>query len=140
MSAAPVGASVLVWRRANGGIEWLVLHRSAARGEDESEWVWTPPAGARHSGESAEDGACRELLEETGLQLELEKKDLGDRSWAVFIAEAPASAQVRLDAEHDRFEWIVVEDATIRCRPERVGETFRGATRLLKEKGPLTRP
>jgi 8-oxo-dGTP pyrophosphatase MutT (NUDIX family) len=137
---APVGASVLVWRRAGNGREWLVLHRSAAGSSDEGEWVWTPPGGVRHVDESVEACARRELYEETGLELEPQRTAFGDRSWVVFLAEAPEHAEVRLDAEHDRVQWVDVDEAVTRWLPKAVGETFRKADRRLQRKGPLTRP
>lgn len=47
------------WRRASGVIEVLLIHRS--RYDD-----WTFPKGKRDGGESDEDCARREILEETG--------------------------------------------------------------------------
>jgi 8-oxo-dGTP pyrophosphatase MutT (NUDIX family) len=128
------GASVLVWRRGRRGREWLVLHRAAAGPEYEGDWAWTPPAGARHAGEAAAECARRELLEETGLELEPAPTDCGSDEWAVFVAEAPPDAEVRLDREHDAFEWVAAEEAAGRCLPAHVGTSFRAvAARLGSE-------
>ena len=47
----PYGASILVWRRAGAGREWLVLHRAHHGRDYAGDWGWTPPAGARLPGE-----------------------------------------------------------------------------------------
>ena len=121
----PYGASIVVWRRAVHGREFLILHRSHAGGpEFEGDWAWTPPSGARVPGEALEDTARRELLEEAALDLPLEPSDLGSDDWAVFVAEAPAGALVALDDEHDRFVWLPAAEAAAKCRPPSVGHTL----------------
>jgi 8-oxo-dGTP pyrophosphatase MutT (NUDIX family) len=121
----PYGASIVVWRRASDGREFLILHRTHAGGpEFEGDWAWTPPSGARFPGELLEDAARRELAEEASLELPLELTGLGNDEWAVFVAEAPADALVVLDEEHDRFAWVSAAEAAARCRPALVGRTL----------------
>jgi 8-oxo-dGTP pyrophosphatase MutT (NUDIX family) len=120
----PYGASILVWRHARGGREWLVLHRAHEGPDYAGDWAWTPPAGARLPGEALVACAERELREETGLSLSLTETGLGSDEWPLFVAEASASAEVRLDDEHDRYEWLTLEDAAARCFPAFVGESF----------------
>jgi 8-oxo-dGTP diphosphatase len=45
-----------------------------ADGAMHGEGTWTMPGGKLHFGESFEDGACREVMEETGLNIR--KEDL----------------------------------------------------------------
>ncbi|MFL5936546.1 MAG: NUDIX domain-containing protein [Gaiellaceae bacterium] len=120
----PYGASILVWRRARDGRRWLVLHRGRPGVDDAGDWAWTPPAGARLPGEAVLACAERELREETGLSLPLTETGLGGDDWPLFAAEAPPDAEVRLDDEHDRYEWLSLEDAAARCFPAFVGESF----------------
>jgi lipoyl(octanoyl) transferase len=115
----PFGASVVVWRNRGRGSEWLVLRRRYAEGTD---WRWTPPSGARLPGEDVEACARRELLEEVGLELDCSPTPCGSEEWAVFGAEAPPDAEVRLDAEHDLFEWVRLDEAISRCRPQVVAD------------------
>jgi 8-oxo-dGTP pyrophosphatase MutT (NUDIX family) len=117
-----VGASIAVWRQRGDRREWLLLHRAAAGPDYESEWAWTPPAGARRTGESIQECARRELREETGLELDCSGTSCGTSDWAVFVAEATPETEIHLDDEHDRFEWLSLEEAVARCLPARVGE------------------
>ena len=79
-----------------------------------------PPAGARFPKEAMQKCALRELKEETGFELKIQKTSFGTEDWAVFMAEAPEDAQVKLDLEHDRFKWMDLAKAIGHCRPEKV--------------------
>jgi 8-oxo-dGTP pyrophosphatase MutT (NUDIX family) len=119
----PFGATVAVFRRVGEVHEWLLLHRHHHGPEYDGDWAWTPPTGARQPGETVEECARREVREEAGLALEPRPTPCGRDEWAVFVAEAPPDAQPRLDdPEHDRFEWLPLEDAVARCLPAIVAE------------------
>jgi 8-oxo-dGTP pyrophosphatase MutT (NUDIX family) len=127
----PWGASIVLWRQAAEGREWLVLHRMHRGPYYDGDWAWGPPAGSRLPGESIDDCARRELEEETGLRLEPVPTDLGTREWAVYTAEAPPGSTVLLSAEHDAFRWVPAEEAATRCLPPEVGASIRDAASLL---------
>ena len=76
--------------------------------------------------------AVRELKEETGLELLPEKTGSGTEEWWVYAAEAPPGIEIRLSDEHDRFEWLTLEEAVARCRPEKVGNQIRAVAHLIK--------
>jgi 8-oxo-dGTP pyrophosphatase MutT (NUDIX family) len=131
-SQPPFGASIIVHRRVPTGREFLLLHRAHEGPDFEGEWAWTPPAGARLPGEPIDECARRELLEEVGFRAEVEVVSSMDEEWAIFQAEVDAAAQVRLDdPEHDRFEWVALEAALVRCLPSVVGEAFLRVAVLL---------
>jgi predicted metal-dependent hydrolase len=135
-SEKPHGCSVIVWRADRQGREYLILHRRTGRGTGyEGDWAWTPPSGARAPGERAEEAAARELREETGLELAIRPTEVGDRDWAVYMAEAPAGAEVRLNEEHDRFRWVTVGAAERLCLPALVGKSIRAVDALLASEG-----
>ncbi|HEY8552705.1 MAG TPA: NUDIX domain-containing protein [Thermaerobacter sp.] len=136
----PFGATVVVYR-CGAVQEFLLLHR-AHRGPDfEGDWAWGPPAGARLPGEAVFACACRELAEETGLRLHPVAVDAwDDPGWAVFMAQAPAGARVRLSPEHDRFVWVRLEEAVARCRPRLVARQLEVAAREIARRAGGSHP
>ena len=124
----PRGCGVVVRRRpATGDIETLLLHRAHNGPEYEGDWAWTGPAGARMPGEPVYTAALRELAEEAGITgLALAPLDLS-KPWARFLVDVPPDLEVELvDPEHDRFEWVSVDDASRRAKPAAVSEAFAG--------------
>jgi 8-oxo-dGTP pyrophosphatase MutT (NUDIX family) len=113
------GAAIVVWRDVAKRREWLVLRRRYAHGPD---WRWTPPSGVREAGETDAECARRELLEETGLELEPVETPCGSADWPVYAAQASAGAHVRLDDEHDDFDWVPLEEALSRCLPQLIAD------------------
>jgi hypothetical protein len=70
------------------------------------------------------------------MTLDISPTALGSEGWAIFIAEAPATTDVVLDAEHDRFLWTSSDEAVARCLPDHVGASFRLAARDLGDHPP----
>ena len=133
----PRGCSIVVWRGSRRQPEFLILHRRAAGPfAFEGDWAWTPPAGSRQPGEDISTTVRRELLEETGLQLDCELTTLGTDEWLVYLAEAPSDAEVVLDAEHDRLLWLPSSEAAERCLPVQVGAAILAAERLIRRSEP----
>lgn len=128
----PFGTSIIVYRRGESGIEFLILHRAHDGPTYEGEWAWTPPAGSRLPGEPVDVCAQRELLEETGLTLPLHFTGYGLDNWALYYAEARADQPVTLDAEHDRYEWVTREEALARCLPTVVADGVAHVAGLLR--------
>ncbi len=127
----PHGVTIVVYRWHAGGLEFLILHRAYNSPDYEGDWAWTPPSGARHPGEEVDDCACRELFEETGLELTFTLTDCGTEDWWVYMVEASQEAEVRLSAEHDRFEWVSGEVAYKKCLPPVVREQICQVEQLL---------
>ena len=123
---AQSGASAIVWRRGAGGPEVLLLHRAVHGPDYEGDWAWCPPGGGLDPGETHAECARRELHEETGLALELTRLAIGN-GFAAHIAELTLEQEIVLSAEHDRYEWVPIDDALGRCAPEAVVDTLRVA-------------
>lgn len=113
---------VYVARPVAAGFEFLVLRRS---GQGRSPGAWEVVHGHLDEGERPEDGARRELLEETGLtpsalyNLSRVEAFYLHRSGEValipvFAALVPAGAAETISSEHDAAEWLSAEQARTR--------------------------
>ena len=119
-------------------MEALLLHRSLFGENFTGDWAWTTPGGAREPDEQPAATAARELYEETGLRLtcrpvrssvaEAQREIEVD----VFVAEATGDAQVRLSEEHDRYEWVRLDDLD-RCLPAWVGQMYREVLEIVRQ-------
>ena len=127
----PFGAAVLVWQRRAEGLRYLVLHRSHKGPDYEGDWAWGHPAGCILPDEPVAGCAARELLEETGLALTCTLAGSDTEDWPLYLAEAPADAQVTLSDEHDAYRWLPADEAAALSLPAAVGEQIRQGARLL---------
>ncbi len=128
----PNGATIVLYRRGPE-LELLVLHRAGEGPEYEGDWAWTPPAGARLPAELPDEGASRELHEEVGLELvPTHHANCGVEYWWAYSVELPEGAEIILDDEHDRFEWLTPDETAVRCQPEVVSDTVRCVAALLR--------
>lgn len=134
---APFGTSIVVYRRViyqgTPGVEFLILHRAQEGPDYEGDWAWTPPSGARLPNEDVDVCARRELWEETQLTIPIQRTEIGHDSWALYLAEATNDDVITLDAEHDRYEWVLFETACARCLPVVVTQTLQHAATLIAD-------
>jgi len=92
----------------------LLQHRAPwSHGGD----TWGVPGGARAGHESAEQAACRETVEETGLDVDRlvlddapHVTDHGTWSYTTFVARAPERLPVVADRESVDLRWVRVEE------------------------------
>jgi len=89
----------------------LLLKRSAASKGNAGKWDL--PGGKLDPGETIDRALRREVAEETGLAISVERvvgaaqSELPDRIVTYLIMEAKADAgQVHLSAEHDEYAWV----------------------------------
>jgi 8-oxo-dGTP pyrophosphatase MutT (NUDIX family) len=132
--AARDGAAVVVWRRAETGIEWLVLHRAVFEPEFAGDWAWGPPGGGCHSDELPAECARRELEEETGISAECRPTPCGNQLADVFHAEVAADAEIVLTFEHDAYRWLPLDEARALCLPAYVGDQLACVAALIAER------
>jgi 8-oxo-dGTP pyrophosphatase MutT (NUDIX family) len=113
---------VYVMRRTGARMEWLVLRRAAG---GRCPGSWESVHGHIEPGERPADAATRELAEETGLTPERLYNLSRVESFyqhridevalvPVFVAIVADGSEVRLGAEHDRFEWLDAAQADAR--------------------------
>lgn len=103
---------ILTRRNPGGDVEVAVVHRP--RYDD-----WTLPKGKLHRGETDEQGALREVEEETGLRCVIERpagrvryRDRTGRSKEVaYFHMTPEGGAFRPNREVDELRWLPVEDA-----------------------------
>jgi 8-oxo-dGTP pyrophosphatase MutT (NUDIX family) len=78
--------------------------------------TWGVPGGARDRHESAEQGALRETVEETGLdvaRLELVDRHVADHggwSYTTLVARAPEQLPTVADRESVEVRWVLLDD------------------------------
>jgi 8-oxo-dGTP pyrophosphatase MutT (NUDIX family) len=125
------GAAVVVWRRTEAGVEFLLLHRSHFESEFAGDWAWGPPGGLCEGDETAAACAARELREETGLETQCVETFRGDEAsrnvvaeFRLFRSEVDSDAGVVLSSEHDAYRWLPLDEARSLCRPAYVGDGF----------------
>lgn len=124
----PYGAAIVVAAGIGHDTRYLILHRAFKGANFDGDWAWGPPSGARMPGEAIEACAARELEEETGLRLPLRAVPDASIKWSLFWAHVPAVPYICLSAEHDRFEWVPLEEACQRSKPDEVARSFTLAT------------
>ena len=70
---------------------------------------------------------CASSAEETGLVVadrDLRALDLSGR-WVRFGLDMPAGTNARVDPEHDRLDWLSLDEAIARCQPATVADGLR---------------
>jgi 8-oxo-dGTP diphosphatase len=112
MGAEVFAAGGLVWRRANGDLETVLVHRP--RYDD-----WSLPKGKLDPGESFEEAALREVEEETGLRCELGdflgettyRDNKGREKLVRFWTMEAGEGEFAPDDEVDELRWVPLGEA-----------------------------
>jgi bis(5'-nucleosidyl)-tetraphosphatase len=131
-------AGAVVFHRDPARRTWLflVLHYPAGH--------WDFPKGAVEKGETEEQAARREILEETGLVIndfvpgyrkEIEyhyrrADGLSHKRVVFFLAESQ-STDVKISYEHSGFEWLTLEQALKKLTFENARNVLKGANSVL---------
>jgi 8-oxo-dGTP pyrophosphatase MutT (NUDIX family) len=111
-----VSAGGVVYRRGSEGVEVVLCGRS-------TDGVWGLPKGTPNPGESLEEAAVREVGEETGLRVAIERKIDTIEYWFAregvryhkfvhhYLMVAVGGSTEDHDWEYDRVEWLPAEQA-----------------------------
>ena len=100
----------------NGG-KVLIIREAATYGEGTQHGRWQLPGGRIEIGENFETALLREVKEETGLDVEIERplyvgewrpiiKGVQNQIVGIFFVCKPKNLEVKLSTEHDAFEWV----------------------------------
>lgn len=120
---SPRIANIIVTSQSPAGVCVLMLHPSDIDSYD-GDWSWGPPGGNREPGEDIADCAARELFEETGIVAAPEPVETEHVDFAIYHFEVRWGTPVRLSSEHTDYEWVDVEQAVARCKPEALRNTM----------------
>jgi predicted NUDIX family NTP pyrophosphohydrolase len=135
MSMTKKSAGILMFRDNDQTLEVLLAHPGGPYWKNKDEGVWTIPKGEYENDESPLEAAKREFLEETGLQVTGNLKELGTvkqpsgKEIIAYAAEGncdpsefisntfslewpPKSGAIREFPEIDRAEWFSISMAS----------------------------
>ncbi|MFA5029589.1 MAG: NUDIX domain-containing protein [Patescibacteria group bacterium] len=115
-------AGVIVFRlHPKEGLQYLVLYHRGS--------YWNFPKGKLDAGESEEQGAKRELVEETGIkdiklidgwraqtdfffkEARSGKAQLIKKDFILFLAKLPLQAELKISGEHNGYAWLNLKTA-----------------------------
>jgi len=135
-----ISAGGVVYRRSGDGIEVVLASRRTRRGD----LAWGLAKGGVEEGESMEQAAIREVLEETGLTVELETS-LGETKYFYVWGEARIRKTVHFflmrftggdpedrDDEMEEVRWFPLDRALARAAYRGEREILERAAELLK--------
>ena len=96
----------------------LILREAATYGDGTQRGRYHMPGGRVEVGENFEDALRREIMEETGLEVDIEYpiyvgewrpviRDVPHQIVATFMVCKPKSNKITLSTEHDDYKWII---------------------------------
>lgn len=131
----PIAASggVIIRRRGSGNLEVVICGRRSPQ-------TWSLPKGKPEPGESVHETAAREVREETGLEVEIQKR-IGDihysfmrpedgavcnKTVTFYLMRPTGGDMAEHDPEFDDVQWVDPDEARTRL-------TYPNETRILEK-------
>jgi 8-oxo-dGTP diphosphatase len=113
--------------------EGKVLSMRRALTKDASPGIWEAVSGRIQHGEEPLDAVRREVLEETGLAVEVDTRPLsahhahraGIPMVIVYYAAEWVSGEVAMSEEHDAWEWLDAREFAARTPIKQLSEAVR---------------
>jgi 8-oxo-dGTP diphosphatase len=137
-----LAAGGLLERPAQGGVQIALVRRTRYEGADGSAGDVVLPKGKLNAGESLEEAALREVLEETGcvgrlvgiaMETEYEVESV-PKLVSFFRMELTSEGPVRDASEVRRVRWVTPHDALTELTYEREREVVRRVYRVGPER------
>ena len=130
LSCFEKSCGVLPFRMENGKQEFLLVYEAFSK-------CWSIPKGHIERGETDEETALRELMEETGLtaKLDISRKasieyqisSYARKEVAFYLGKVIGTPKVR-EGEIEKFKWVTAEELKDHLFPD----TFQACTSILR--------
>ena len=130
LSCSEKSCGVLPFRMENGKQEFLLVYEAFSK-------CWSIPKGHIEWGETDEETALRELMEETGLtaKLDINRKasieypisSYARKEVAFYLGEVAGTPKVR-EGEIERFKWVTAEE----LKDHLIPDTYEACIKLLR--------
>ena len=109
----------------------LLLKRSMKASHNPGQW--DIPGGRLDPGEGHKEGLSREILEETGLKVEISNplsvdsfmRQDGQHIVMIIFLCRPASGEIKLSEEHTEFKWVEINKGELPGWLKPAAETYK---------------
>ena len=143
--AFPISAGGVVYRFHKNKLEIVICGRRQPNG-----WLWALPKGTPEIGESVENTAEREVLEETGLYVNVSQRIASINYWFMrindqvrcyktvhfYLMNVVGGSEENHDSEFDLVEWVDHTDSLTRLTHSEEQSVVNKAISIIRSKYP----
>jgi len=141
--AFPISAGGIVYRFQGDKLQILLCGR-----KHPSEWLWALPKGTPEIGESLRDTAVREVMEETGLHVNISERIGSISYWFIrsndevkcyktvhfFLMNRTGGSEENHDSEFDLVEWVDHLDSSTKLTHDTERSILNKAINMIRSK------